>query len=179
MAIDERKQNDEGGDSPPSEGQNNPWTTSWLGSNTPIARQSRQRLNLGREGLDDLRQMVVALEGMLESESYMESMTAETREEMEWGRDYGRWVTEDVEDEVPEPPVPPERLTSRNGMERWSERVQRWLQETEEVLTETEDPPPFGKCPNCTVEAIGYDVGGPAGEVCPICGAELEEVGYS
>ena len=99
-------------------------------------------------GLDDLRQMVVALEVMLESESYMESMTAETREEMEWGRDYGRWVTENVEDKVPEPPVPPERLTSSNGMKRWSERMQRWLQETEEVLTETEDPPPFDRCPN-------------------------------
>ena len=181
MIIDESKQNDEGGDPPADD-----WNVHWTGSGTgwgsqfvphiETARvsQARVRRSLGEDGLETIREFVLSLEGMLETDT--RQRTAVAREQMEWGRDHGRWVIEEFEGEVPEAPAPPASLRGESGALNWIERVRGWIEVETHLLTDAVAPPAFGKCPNCTVTTIGYDIGGAVGEVCPNCGSELEEV---
>ena len=179
--VDESNQNAEGG-VPPADN----WTVHWAGSGTgwgpqfvfhiETARvsQARFRLSMGEDGMETIRKFVLSLERMLETNTHQR--TAVEREQMEWGRDHGRWVIEEFEGEVPEAPAPPASLRGWSGALDWIERVRRWIEEETQLVTDAVAVSYTHLTLPTTVATIGYDIGGAVGEVCPNCGSELEEV---
>ena len=139
-----------------------------------------ERDALTERGLEDLADVLRVLDELPWTSV---SLSDDMRAEMEWGIAYGRWVLDEHGGEVPEPPLVPERVGETLYLYQWLSKVRRMLAEgelvAEEVLVLTPNPlpvPPMAKCPVCTVDLIGYDVIGAAGDECPQCQSILEEV---
>ena len=121
----------------------------WGGPPTTAAGiRHGERDALTEQGLEDLADVLSVLDELPWTSV---RLSDDMRADMEWGIAYGRWVLDDHEGEVPEPPLVPERVGETLYLYQWLSKVRRMLAEgelvAEENLVLTPNPlpvPPHG-----------------------------------